>query len=59
MGQIAAQTVVDRIEGRGEFVEQIAIEPEFVVRASSGPVPSRSVQNALDESRLSLEKAAR
>jgi DNA-binding LacI/PurR family transcriptional regulator len=57
MGQIAAQTVVDRIEGRGEFVEQIAIEAEFVVRASSGPVPSRSVQNELLDRRQPLETA--
>jgi len=41
MGQIAAQTVVDLIEGRGEYVPDIAIEPEFVVRKSTGPVPSR------------------
>ena len=39
MGQIAAQTVVDQIEGRGEYVPEIAIEPEFVVRESTGPVP--------------------
>ena len=35
MGQIAAQTVVDLIEGRGEYVPEIAIEPELVVRRSS------------------------
>ena len=40
MGQIAAQTVVDLIEGRGEWVPEIAIEPEFVVRESSGPAPA-------------------
>jgi DNA-binding LacI/PurR family transcriptional regulator len=41
MGQIAAKTVVDQIEGRAEFVPDIAIEPEFVVRASTGPAPQR------------------
>lgn len=41
MGQIAAQTVVDLIEGRGEFVSEIAIEPELVVRQSTGPMSSR------------------
>jgi LacI family transcriptional regulator len=41
MGQIAAQTVVDQIEGRGEYVPEIAIEPEFVVRESTGPAPVR------------------
>src|SRR5207237_34420 len=41
MGHIAAQTVVDLIEGRGEFVPEIAIEPELVARQSTGPVSSR------------------
>jgi DNA-binding LacI/PurR family transcriptional regulator len=35
MGQIAAETVVNQIEGRGEYVSEIAIEPEFVQRAST------------------------
>jgi LacI family transcriptional regulator len=45
MGQIAAQTVVDRIEGRGEYVPEIAIEPEFVIRQSTGPAPHRQLQS--------------
>ena len=36
MGQIAAQTVIDRIEGRGDYLPEIAIEPEFIVRQSTG-----------------------
>ncbi len=44
MGQIAAQTVVDLIEGRGEYVPEIAIEPEFVIRQSTGPAPYRQLQ---------------
>jgi LacI family transcriptional regulator len=40
MGQIAAQTVVDQIEGRGEYVPEVLIEPEFVARASTGLVGS-------------------
>lgn len=40
MGQIAAQCVIDQIEGTAEYVPEIAIEPELVVRASSGPVAS-------------------
>lgn len=47
MGQIAAQTVLDQIEGRGEYVPEIAIEPEFVVRASTGPVPSKRLKIGL------------
>lgn len=41
MGQIAAQTLVDLIEDRGEYVPEIAIEPEFVRRQSTGPAPSQ------------------
>jgi len=40
MGRIAAQTVVELIEGRGKYVPEIAIEPEFVIRQSTGPLPS-------------------
>jgi len=54
MGQIAAQTVVDQIEGRDEYVPVIAIEPEFVVRASTGRAPSREAKVALPETRLTL-----
>jgi DNA-binding LacI/PurR family transcriptional regulator len=54
MGQIAAQTIVDQIEGRAEYVPEIAIEPEFVVRASTGAVPSRKVR---EESRKKSEEA--
>jgi LacI family transcriptional regulator len=43
MGQIAAQTVIERIEKRGSDEPEIAIEPEFVVRESSGPAPGRHV----------------
>jgi DNA-binding LacI/PurR family transcriptional regulator len=45
MGQIAAQTVVDLIEGRGEYVPEIAIGPEFVIRQSTGPAPIRQLRN--------------
>jgi LacI family transcriptional regulator len=46
MGQIAAQTVVDQIEGRGEYVPEIAIEPEFLVRESTGPTSSPRQRSA-------------
>ncbi len=46
MGQIAAQTVVDQIEGHGEYVPEIAIEPEFIQRASSAAASSRQSQAA-------------
>jgi hypothetical protein len=39
MGNIAAKTVIDQIEGNAEYLEEIAIEPEFVVRASTGRAP--------------------
>jgi len=38
MGEIAAQTLVNQIEGREECVPEIAIEPEFVVRDSTASV---------------------
>jgi DNA-binding LacI/PurR family transcriptional regulator len=41
MGQIDAHTLIDEIEGRSEYVPEIAIEPEFVVRQSTGKAPSR------------------
>jgi LacI family transcriptional regulator len=37
MGEIAAQTLLGRIEGQIKYVPEIAIEPELVVRKSSGP----------------------
>src|SRR6266700_4416687 len=45
MGQIAAQTVVDFIEGRGEYVPEIAIEPEFLIRQSTGPAAALQSRN--------------
>jgi len=54
MGQIAAQTVVDQIETLAQPVPEIAIEPEFVVRASTGRVPSSRVKVASAETRLSV-----
>ena len=42
MGQIAAKTVIDQIEGTEEYVAEIAIEPEFVVRGSTGIATSVS-----------------
>jgi DNA-binding LacI/PurR family transcriptional regulator len=35
MGEIAARTLLDRIEGRAKYVPEIKIEPEFVVRGST------------------------
>jgi DNA-binding LacI/PurR family transcriptional regulator len=43
MGEIAARTLLNRIENRGEWVPEIAIEPELVVRDSAGPAPARPV----------------
>ena len=36
MGQIAAETLLSRIEGGREYLPEIAIEPTLVVRESSG-----------------------
>jgi DNA-binding LacI/PurR family transcriptional regulator len=51
MGQIAAQTVVDQIEGRSEYVQEIAIEPEFVVRGSTGPASMRTPSRVASSAR--------
>jgi len=37
MGEIAARTLLDQIEGRVKYVPEIAIEPELVVRRSTAP----------------------
>lgn len=37
MGEIAARTLIEEIEGRSKHVSEIAIEPEFVVRHSTAP----------------------
>jgi LacI family transcriptional regulator len=54
MGQIAAQTLVDQIEGRGEYVPEIAIEAEFVARASSGPARLNEPKEESVETRIAL-----
>jgi LacI family transcriptional regulator len=41
MGQIAASTLLDWIEERQTYKPEILIEPELVVRKSSGPAPAR------------------
>jgi DNA-binding LacI/PurR family transcriptional regulator len=40
MGEIAARTLLDRIENRSEYVAEIAVEPELIVRQSTGPAPN-------------------
>jgi DNA-binding LacI/PurR family transcriptional regulator len=44
MGTIAAQTLLERIEGRGEYPAEIAIEPELVVRESTSGVKGNFVR---------------
>jgi DNA-binding LacI/PurR family transcriptional regulator len=39
MGEIAARTLLDRIENRSEYIAEIAVEPELIVRHSTGPAP--------------------
>jgi DNA-binding LacI/PurR family transcriptional regulator len=54
MGQIAAQTLVDQIEGRGDYQPEIAVEAEFVVRASTGQAPQLKINHASVEARIAL-----
>jgi LacI family transcriptional regulator len=37
MGQIAAKTLIDQIEGKAKFEGEIVIDPDLVIRASTGP----------------------
>jgi DNA-binding LacI/PurR family transcriptional regulator len=39
MGELAARTLLDQIEGAPEVPREIAVEPDFVVRRSTGRVP--------------------
>src|ERR1700722_3207310 len=39
MGEVAAQSLLDRIEGKEDYPSEIAIEPEFVVRESTTLAP--------------------
>jgi len=39
MGEVAAQSLLERIEGKKEYPSEIAIEPELVVRESTADAP--------------------
>ena len=39
MGEIAARTLLDRIEGRADYTAEIAIEPQLIIRESSAKPP--------------------
>ena len=54
MGQIAAQTLVDQIEGKAEYLPEIAVEAEFVARASSGPARLNELKDESVETRIAL-----
>ncbi len=42
MGEVAAQSLLDRIEGQKEYPPEIAIEPELIVRESTAPASGAS-----------------
>ncbi len=42
VGEIAARTLIDQIEGREEYLPEILIEPELVVRKSTAAALSRT-----------------
>jgi len=39
MGEVAAQSLLDRVEGKKEYPSEIDIEPELVVRESTARAP--------------------
>jgi LacI family transcriptional regulator len=41
MGEIAARTLVERIEGQKKYPSEIAIKPELVVRESTAEAPAQ------------------
>jgi LacI family transcriptional regulator len=40
MGEVAAQSLLERIEGKKDYPEEIAIEPELIMRESTTKAPS-------------------
>jgi hypothetical protein len=48
MGEIAARTLLNRIEEHEDWVPEISIEPEFVSRNSTGRVPVQASMAADD-----------
>lgn len=44
MGELAARTLLDRIESRAKYVPEITIEPELVVRRSTAPPNGRKAR---------------
>lgn len=59
MGEIAAQTLIDRIEQQGTYEPEIAIEPEFVVRESSGSAPTRLLERMPPQQAVTPETHAK
>jgi DNA-binding LacI/PurR family transcriptional regulator len=52
MGEIAASTLLDRIETRCEYVPEIAVVPELIVRQSSGPALSQDSPPVREDSSI-------
>ena len=60
MGQIAAKSLIDQLEGNGKFQSEIVVEPELIIRASTGPAPksiSKRVKPSLVRSVVSDGKS--
>jgi len=45
MGAIAAETLIERIEGRKDYPSEIAIEPELVIRESTAHLNGQGRKN--------------
>jgi DNA-binding LacI/PurR family transcriptional regulator len=56
MGEIAARSLLDRIENRGSYDPEIAIEPEFVVRKSTARPRAQSLHSNDAAPRLATSK---
>src|SRR3954451_2846072 len=52
MGELAARTLVERLEGKESFPAEISVEGELVIRESTGAVSPNSLRNRSIEPQL-------
>jgi LacI family transcriptional regulator len=50
MGELAARTLLSRIEAGGDFGQEIAVEPDFVIRNSTGRAPALPFASQMERS---------
>jgi DNA-binding LacI/PurR family transcriptional regulator len=58
MGELAARTLLSRLEGRNGFEPEITVEPDFVVRRSTGKAPTDAIGLANRDLRLKSDRVS-